>query len=79
VQYLGGCPEDGVAAVDAPGKARVRFTGLHAGHAGPLAEAARAHAGSRSGDPGDWDVPAELHERISSVTPKRPALDVRPW
>ncbi|MCE0762641.1 DUF1636 family protein [Pseudonocardia kujensis] len=79
VQCLGGCPDDGVAAVDGPGKARVRFTGLDAGHAGALVAAAQAHAGSRSGTPEDWDVPAELRERISSVTPKRPALEFRPW
>jgi predicted metal-binding protein len=70
VQCLGGCPEDGVAAVDGPGKARVRFTGLDAGHADALLTAARAHAACGSGEPGDWQVPAELTARLSSVTPK---------
>ncbi|GAA4714304.1 hypothetical protein GCM10023215_66870 [Pseudonocardia yuanmonensis] len=79
VQCLGGCPDDGVAAVDGPGKARVRFTGLDAGHAGPLVEAAQAHTGCGTGAPGDWDVPAELRDRVSSVTPKRPGPAVRPW
>jgi len=43
VQCLGGCPEDGVAAVDGPGKARVRFNGLTADHADALVTAAQAH------------------------------------
>ena len=71
VQCLGGCPDHGVAAVDGPGKARVRFTGLDAGHADALVAAARAHEASGSGEPGDWTVPAELAERIGAVTLKR--------
>jgi predicted metal-binding protein len=60
VQCLGGCPEDGVAAVDGPGKTRVRFNGLHAGHADALIRAPRAHAASPTGAPDEWDIPAEL-------------------
>ena len=71
VQCLGGCPDHGVAAVDAPGKARVRFTGLDAEHAGALVAATRAHEASASGEPGDWTVPAELAAHLSAVTPKR--------
>jgi predicted metal-binding protein len=71
VPCLGGCPDHGVAAVDAPGKARVRFTGLDAGHADALLAAARAHAACGSGEPGDWQVPEELAARLSAVTPKR--------
>jgi predicted metal-binding protein len=71
VQCLGGCPDDGVAAVDGPGKARVRFSGLHAGHAAAVIAAAAAHDSCASGAPGDWQVPVELADRISSVTPKR--------
>jgi predicted metal-binding protein len=71
VQCLGGCPDHGVAAVDGPGKARVRFTGLDAGHADALVAAARAHEASESGEPGDWTVPVELAGRLSAVTPKR--------
>jgi predicted metal-binding protein len=71
VQCLGGCPEDGVAAVDGPGKARVRFTGLDAGHAEAVVEAAAAHDACPTGVPDDWEVPAELAGRISAVTLKR--------
>lgn len=74
VQCLGGCPHDGVVAVDGPGKARVRFTGLDARHAGAVVAAAAAHDASPSGDPGDWTVPAELVDRISSVTRKRAGI-----
>jgi predicted metal-binding protein len=71
VQCLGGCPEDGVAAVDGPGKARVRFTGLSAEHADALVAAACAHAASATGAPDEWDVPGELVDKISAVTHKR--------
>lgn len=71
VQCLGGCPDDGVAAVDGPGKARVRFTGLTPAHAGALLRAAHAHEACQSGAPDDWDIPSELRDRISSVTYKR--------
>ena len=71
VQCLGGCPEDGVAAVDGPGKTRVRFNGLHAGHADALIRAARAHAASPTGAPDEWDIPAELADHVSSITFKR--------
>ena len=71
VQCLGGCPEDGVAAVDGPGKTRVRFNGLHAGHADALITAARAHAASPTGAPDEWDIPAELADHVSSITYKR--------
>ncbi|RJQ75936.1 DUF1636 family protein [Amycolatopsis panacis] len=71
VQCLGGCPVDGVAAVDEPGKARVRFSGLRPEHAAALVEAVRAYAESDSGEPDDWEVPDPLASRISSVTLKR--------
>ena len=71
VQCLGGCPEDGVAAVDGPGKTRVRFNGLHAGHADALIKAAQAHAASPTGAPDEWDIPAELADHVSSITFKR--------
>ena len=71
VQCLAGCPVDGVAAVDGPGKARVRFTGLNAADADALVRAARAHANCVTGAPDDWEIPAELADRLSSVTLKR--------
>jgi predicted metal-binding protein len=71
VLCLGGCPEGGVAAVDGPGQARVRFTKLTATDAEALIQAARHHAACASGVPGDWEVPAELQDRISSVSIKR--------
>lgn len=74
VQCLGGCPDDGVVAVDGPGKARVRFTGLDVGHAEAVVEATAAHDASPTGVPGEWEIPAELVDRLSTVTLKRPPL-----
>jgi predicted metal-binding protein len=71
VQCLGGCPDDGVAAVDGPGMARVRFTGLTSEDASAVITAALAHEASATGDLTDWQVPTELTTRISSVTAKR--------
>lgn len=71
VQCLGSCPDHGVAAVDGPGKARVRFSRLDAGHAAAVIAAAAAHDSCESGAPEDWTVPSELADRISGVTPKR--------
>ena len=80
VQCLGGCPEDGVAAVDGPGKARVRFNGLNAGNADALVKAAQAHAACPTGAPAEWDIPEELTDKISSVTYKRgPTTAVPAW
>lgn len=74
VQCLGGCPDDGVVAVDGPGKARVRFNGLDAGDAEAVIEAAAAHDASPTGVPGEWEIPAELIDKISAVTIKRQPL-----
>ncbi|HET6501047.1 MAG TPA: DUF1636 family protein [Amycolatopsis sp.] len=71
VQCLGGCPRDGVVAVDGPGKARVRFAALDAGDVEAVLEAAAAHEASATGVPGDWRVPEQLADRVSSVTLKR--------
>ena len=71
VQCLGGCPDDGVAAVDGPGLTRVRFTGLTRDDAPAIIKAALAHQASATGDPGDWAIPEELTGRISSITTKR--------
>jgi predicted metal-binding protein len=71
VQCLGGCPDGGVVAVDGLRKARVRFTGLDDSDARAVLAAAVAHEACLTGAPGDWDVPAELADRISSVTRKR--------
>ncbi|TCK20679.1 DUF1636 family protein [Pseudonocardia endophytica] len=72
VQCLGGCPDDGVVAVDGIGKARVRFTGLSPDDADAIVVAARAHSGSVSGAPDDWEIPSALTDRLSAVTYKRP-------
>lgn len=74
VQCLGGCPDDGVAALDGPGKVRVRFTGLTEQHAAALITAAHAHHRSPTGAPDDWDIPSELAGHVSSVTYKRADL-----
>ncbi|MEU7816565.1 DUF1636 family protein [Pseudonocardia sp. NPDC049154] len=82
VQCLGGCPDDGVAAVDGPGKARVRFTGLDAAdaaHAEALIKAAHAHHECATGTPEEWEIPAELRDRISSVTFKRQPRSASRW
>jgi predicted metal-binding protein len=71
VQCLGGCPDDGVAAVDGPGKTRIRFTGLTGQDAPAIITAALAHQASTTGDITDWQIPPELTSRISSVTSKR--------
>src|SRR4051812_145886 len=71
VQCLGGCPDGGVVAVDGPGKARVRFTGLDETDAKTVHAAALAHDACATGAPEDWEIPAELADRISSVTRKR--------
>ena len=74
VHCLGGCPDHGVAAVDSPGKARVRFTGLDTTHADALITATTAHHASPTGTPDDWPVPTDLTDHISAVTLKRPPL-----
>ncbi len=71
VQCLGGCPDDGVVAVDGPQKARVRFTGLDESDAKAVHAAAVTHDACATGAPEDWEIPAELADRISSVTRKR--------
>ena len=71
VQCLGGCPDDGVVAVDGPQKARVRFTGLDESDAKAVYAAAVAHDACADGAPEGWEIPAELADRISSVTLKR--------
>ena len=57
VQCLGGCPDDGVAAVDGPGMTRVRFTSLTSHDAAAIITAALAHQTSTTGDPADWEIP----------------------
>src|SRR4051794_970766 len=72
VQCLGGCPDDGVVAVDGPGKTRVRFTGLDETDAKAVHAAAVAHDACVTGAPEDWEIPAELADRVSSVTANGP-------
>jgi hypothetical protein len=60
-----------VAAVDGPGKARVRFNGLDAADADALVKAAVAHDACTTGAPGDWEIPTELADKISTTTFKR--------
>lgn len=74
VQCLGGCPGDGVVALDGPGMTRVRFTHLDADDAGAVIDAAAAHADSGTGDLADWTMPPALADRLSSVTTKRGPL-----
>ncbi len=71
VLCLGGCPRNGVAAIDGPGKARVRFTSLTEDDAADLLAAAAAHDRCASGEPSELDLADGLRGRISSVTVKR--------
>ena len=71
VLCLGGCPRNGVAAIDGPGKARVRFSNLTEDDAADLLAAAAAHARCASGEPAELDLSDPLRRRISSVTVKR--------
>jgi predicted metal-binding protein len=71
VACLGGCPHDGVVALDGPGLSRVRFTHLGPADAPAVITAALAHAHSGTGDPTDWEVPAQIADRLSAVTVKR--------
>ena len=71
VLCLGGCPRNGVAAIDGPGKARVRFANLTEDDAADLLLAAAAHERCASGEPAELDISDRLRGRISSVTLKR--------
>ena len=74
VSCLGGCPRAGVAAVDGPQKARVRFTGLADANDDVVADLARfaeAHERSTTGEPAEVEVPDSLAPHLSSVTRKR--------
>ncbi|WP_051165975.1 DUF1636 family protein [Amycolatopsis orientalis] len=71
VQCLGGCPRDGVIALDGPGKARVRLSRITTDDTDAILHAAHAHEASFTGVPGDWEIPETLASRISSVTIKR--------
>jgi predicted metal-binding protein len=71
VQCLGGCPADGVVALDAPCKTRVRFTGLSETDAAAVARAAVVYDAAADGHPDHWSVPVELLAHLSSITPKR--------
>src|SRR3954453_21682430 len=70
VQCLGGCPDDGVVAVDGPGKTRVRFTGLDETDAKAVHAAAVAHDACATGAPEDWEIPAGAHRRDQLVPPQ---------
>ena len=71
VLCLGGCPRDGVAAIDGPGKARVRFADLTEGDAADLLAATAAHERCAGGAPSELDISDRLRGCISSVTVKR--------
>jgi predicted metal-binding protein len=73
VLCLGGCPRDGVAAIDGPGKARVRFADLTEDDAADLLAATTAHERCAGGEPSELDISDRLRGCISSVTVKRGA------
>ena len=71
VQCLGGCPDDGVAAVDGPGMTRVRFTSLTSHDAAAIITATLAHQTSTTGDPDDWEMNPP-NSPPGSPSPQRP-------
>lgn len=77
VPCLGGCPEDGVVALDGPGMTRVRFARLSPSDAPAIVDAAVRHARSGTGHPEDRRMPAELSGRVSAVTAKREPMPAR--
>jgi predicted metal-binding protein len=79
VNCLGACDLPGNVALDGIGKSRVRFSGLATEQVADLRTACAAYDASPTGDPGEWDVPADLRPAISGVAPKRgPRSSARP-
>ena len=76
VACLGGCPHDGVVALDGPGMSRVRFTHLTPRDAPAVIAATLAHAASPTGDPDEWTIPLQIADKLSSVTTKRGPREV---
>lgn len=77
VRCLGGCPDEGVVAIDGPQKTRIRFTGLLGAPEAVmigLSRVAVAHEMSATGDPEDIPIPNDVVAHLSSVTRKRCAL-----
>lgn len=70
VQCVGGCNHPGNIALDAPGKARVRISGLTSEHFDAILTATTAHHRSATGIPDEWQLPDELAGHITAVTPK---------
>jgi len=77
VQCLGGCPDHGVIALDAPGKARLRFAHLTHHDAAAIIDAAIAHHESPTGHPEDWTIPEPLTTRLTAVTAKAHRTAIR--
>src|SRR5689334_9960323 len=70
VECLGGCPNPCTVACDAPGKWRVRLSGLKAENAADILAAARAYAGLPDGRLSDETLPPALRGHISALSPK---------
>jgi predicted metal-binding protein len=70
VECLGGCPRPCTVAFDAPGKWRVRLSGLTARDAADILAAARTYASLPDGRLSDDVLPPALRGRISALSPK---------
>jgi len=71
VNCLAGCRNPCNAAIDAPGKVRLRFSRLEADDAEALFAVARAHAASADGDLADAELPDSLRDRLTARSPAR--------
>jgi predicted metal-binding protein len=70
VECLGGCPKPCTVAFDAPGKWRVRLSGLTARNAADILAAARTYAALPDGRLNDDVLPPALRGHISALSPK---------
>lgn len=71
VNCLSGCYYPCNAAIDAPGKTRLRFSRLTVGDLADLVAVARLHAASPDGEIALENLPESLRDRLSARSPAR--------
>ena len=71
VVCLAGCRNPCNATLDAPGKARLRFSRLEAPDAAALLEAFSAHDRSADGELAEAELPESLRDRLTARSPAR--------
>jgi predicted metal-binding protein len=69
VECVGSCPRPCAVAFDAPGKWRIRLSGLTPAHADDIVTALRSYAGSADGSLPNESLPAGLRGHISARSP----------